>query len=124
MLSTSIPIAFLATENPEKARDFYENTLGLIVTNEDAFALVLNAGGIMLRIQKVSKVNPAPHTTMGWDVKDIEHDVMNLHQQGVKFERYNGMGQSDKNIWTSPSGAKIAWFKDPDGNILSLTQFK
>ena len=123
MLSNSSPMAFAATQNPEPARYFYEKALGLKLVSEDPFAIVFDANGIMFRLQKVRKVVLTGYTTLGWQVKDIRAEIKTLKENGVQFERFDGMGQDELGVWTSPSGAKIAWFKDPDGNILSLTEF-
>jgi catechol 2,3-dioxygenase-like lactoylglutathione lyase family enzyme len=123
MLSQSSPISFAATQNARKSREFYEKTLGLKFISEDGFALVFDANGTMLRIQKVEAVDPRGYTVLGWSVNDIKSEVHNLAGLGVILARYEGMGQDDSGIWTSPSGAKVAWFQDPDGNILSLTEF-
>ncbi len=123
MLSTSDLISFAATSNPTKARQFYEETLGLTFVSGDQFALVFEANGTMLRIQKVDQVNPQGHTVLGWKVADIKKEVDTLSKRGVRFARYEGMNQDENGIWTAPSRAKIAWFTDPDGNILSLTEF-
>ena len=116
-------MAFVATQNAAKARKFYEGKLGLKVTSDDPFAIALDANGTMLRVQKVKKVAPAQYTALGWRVADITATIRQLNKAGVKFERFAGMPQDEDAVWTSPSGAKIAWFKDPDGNILSLTEF-
>lgn len=76
----------------------------------------------MLRIQKVDQVNPHGYTALGWKVSNIQKEVSKLSKRGVKFVRYEGMHQDENGIWTAPSKAKIAWFTDPDGNILSLTE--
>ena len=117
-------ISFVATRNPASARKFYEQTLGLAFVSEDPFAVVFDANGTMLRVQKVPKLSPARHTVLGWEVPDIHAEVEALTKRGVRFERFDGLPQDESGIWTSPSGGKIAWFKDPDGNTLSLTQFK
>ncbi|MGB2868793.1 MAG: VOC family protein [Bacteroidota bacterium] len=124
MLSKSRLISFSATANSQKARDFYEKALGLAFVSEDQFALVLEAKGTTLRIQKVGKVNPHPYTMLGWSVKNIEKEARELSARGVKFSRYEGMNQDELGIWHAPRGAKVAWFSDPDGNILSLTEYK
>jgi catechol 2,3-dioxygenase-like lactoylglutathione lyase family enzyme len=124
MLNSSQPINFVATSNPKKAREFYEKTLGLRFVSGDQFALVFDIGGIMLRIQIVDKINPQEYTSLGWKVTDIKKEVTELIKRGVKFERYEGLNQDQNGVWSSPSGGKIAWFKDPDKNILSLTQFQ
>jgi predicted enzyme related to lactoylglutathione lyase len=116
-------MCFLATNNPGKARDFYEHTLGLKFVSDEQFALVFDANGIMLRIQKAEHFAPPKHTALGWHVENIRTEVGRLVKRGVRFARYEGMDQDEHGIWTAPGGAQIAWFKDPDGNILSLTQF-
>jgi len=123
MLNTSSIISFVATKHPESARDFYENTLGLTLVSEDPFAIVFDAHGTMLRVQKVEQFVPHQHTALGWDVADIRGEVRKLGKRGVRFERFDGLQQDELCIWTSPAGAKVAWCKDPDGNTLSLTQF-
>jgi catechol 2,3-dioxygenase-like lactoylglutathione lyase family enzyme len=123
MLNKSQFINFVATSNATKAQEFYEKVLGLTFVSGDQFALVFEADGIMLRIQKVDKVNPQGYTVLGWKVSDIKQEVVKLTKQGVQFARYEGMNQDKNGIWTAPSKAKIAWFADPDGNILSLTEF-
>jgi len=123
MLNKSEFINFIATCNVAKARRFYVETLGLTFVSEDQFALVVGANGTMLRIQKVDHVIPHAYTALGWKVSDIKKEVDTLSKLGVKFARYEGMHQDENGIWTAPSKAKIAWFTDPDGNILSLTEF-
>jgi catechol 2,3-dioxygenase-like lactoylglutathione lyase family enzyme len=122
MLSTAKLIAFVATADAARAREFYESMLGLRVVEDQPFALVLECGGTILRVQKVEAVRAAPYTSLGWQVADIATKVRELARRGVKFERYGGMEQDDLGIWTSPGGARVAWFRDPDGNVLSLTQ--
>jgi catechol 2,3-dioxygenase-like lactoylglutathione lyase family enzyme len=122
---TSRPIiAFVATTKPARARRFYAATLGLPLVSQDPFALVFDAGGTMLRVAVVRELTPAPYAVLGWIVGDIETAVARLRRRGVRFRRFRGMGQNRKGIWTSPSGARVAWFADPDGNMLSLTQFE
>ena len=116
-------MAFVATSDPGKAKAFYRNLLGLELISEDPFALVFSVGGTMLRVATVEKLNPAPYTVLGWDVPDIVNAVQSLREKGVNFERYPGVPQDALGIWNSPSGARVAWFKDPDGNTLSVTQF-
>lgn len=125
ILGHSRLVAFAATRDPAKARAFYEGILGLkLVEDQQPFALVFNANGTMLRVTVVSEFNPAPFTVLGWGVTSIDETVERLTAKGVEFQRYPGMNDSDPNgIWTAPSGARIAWFKDPDGNVLSVTQF-
>lgn len=118
------PVLFLATANAERARAFYERVLGLAFVADEPPALVFRVGGSMLRIQKVQHVQPVPYTALGWAVSDIRRTVRDLRAAGVAFERYEGMNQDDEGIWHSPSGAFVAWFRDPDGHVLSLTQFR
>src|SRR5438034_4846791 len=122
MLGALPIIAFVATANPARAKKFYRQTLGLRLVGEDGFALVFDAGGTMLRVAVVPQVKPAGYTVLGWIVPDIERAVGALRRRGVRFRRYPGMGQDRQGIWTSPSGARVAWFGDPDGNTLSLTE--
>ncbi len=124
LLGSSKVAAFSATADPERAKAFYRDQLGLTLVSDESFALVFDANGTMLRVQKVKEVGEAKYTTLGWNVADIAAMVDELEKAGVKFERYGFPGQDEKGIWTPPGGAaKIAWFKDPDGNILSLAQF-
>jgi catechol 2,3-dioxygenase-like lactoylglutathione lyase family enzyme len=125
MLGTKDIVAFVPTRSPAKARAFYEGILGLRLVSEDPFALVLDANGVMIRVANVSSVDgfkPAPFTILGWLVDDIGKTVTGLSKKGVRFERFPGMEQDELGVWSSPSGAKVAWFKDPEGNVLSLTE--
>ena len=122
MLGCSKIVAFVATTNSAKARAFYEGILGLPFAYEDAFAVAFDANGVELRIQKVRTLTPQPHTLLGWSVASIEQVVRALIANGVVFERYPFLQHDAYGIWTAPSGAKVAWLKDPDGNLLSLTQ--
>ena len=115
-------MAFVGTAAPDKARAFYRDTLGLRLTGEDGFALVFDAHGTMLRVAIVQKVAAAPYTVLGWQVGDIAATAAALQQAGVKFERYPGLTQDELGVWNAPGGAKVAWFKDPDGNTLSIAQ--
>lgn len=117
-------IGFITIVDVPRARDFYRDTLGLrLVSEEPPFALVFEANGIMLRLGMAKELPPAHGTVLGWQVPEINATVANLVQAGVQFERFQGMPQDELGIWSSPSGAKVAWFKDPDGNILSVTEF-
>jgi catechol 2,3-dioxygenase-like lactoylglutathione lyase family enzyme len=118
------PILFLATANAEQSRAFYERLLGLTFVADEPPALVFRVGGSMLRIQKVDQVHPVPYTAIGWAVADIRRTVHDLSAAGVTFQHYEGMTQDDDGTWHAPSGALVAWFQDPDGHTLSLTQFK
>ncbi len=125
ILGGSDLVAFAPTTNPAKAREFYEGVLGLrLLADEKPFALVFDANGIMLRVTTVHELKPQQFTVLGWRVEDIEGTVDRLTPAGVEFQRYKGVNDADtRGIWNSPSGARIAWFKDPDGNVLSVTQF-
>jgi catechol 2,3-dioxygenase-like lactoylglutathione lyase family enzyme len=123
MLESSKIAAFVATADSAKAKEFYGDTLGLTFVSDDPYALVFDANGTTLRIQKVGEVSPKPYTTLGWHVSDIEKFVRELTEKGVAFEHYEGFGQDENGIMTFPNGAKVAWFKDPDGNLLSLDQY-
>jgi catechol 2,3-dioxygenase-like lactoylglutathione lyase family enzyme len=114
--------AFVATANPRRSRRFYRDTLGLRLVSDDRFAIAFDCRGVQLRIQKVDRVRPQPFTALGWHVPNIRRAVARLGKTGVSFERYSFMEQDDLGVWQAPSGAKVAWFKDPDGNLLSLTQ--
>ena len=123
MLSSSRVVTFVATSSPESSKGFYERTLGLRFVYEDAYAIVFDTNGIMLRVQKVETHTPANFTVLGWDVSDIYAEAKELMSRGVQFEHYEWLEQDEIGIWTAPSGGRIAWFKDTDGNVLSLTQF-
>jgi catechol 2,3-dioxygenase-like lactoylglutathione lyase family enzyme len=123
MLGSSAVVAFVPSRSPRKSRSFYEQTLGLRFISDDQFASVFDANDVMVRVVDVSGVEsfkPFPFTILGWSVDDIDKTVKGLQKNGVTFERYVGMDQDKQGIWTSPSGARIAWFKDPDGNVLSV----
>jgi catechol 2,3-dioxygenase-like lactoylglutathione lyase family enzyme len=121
-LKTAKVIGFVPTKDAVKARSFYEGVLGLRFVSDDEFALVFDANGTMLRIVRVQDFKPFPFTLLGWQVSGIEEVAAELRQKGVKFEKYPGMEQDKLGIWTAPGGAKVAWFKDPDGNVLSVSQ--
>ena len=115
--------AFVPTRDPERAKAFYRDTLALpLVSEELPFALVFDVGGTMLRVTTVQELNPAPFTVLGWRVPDITVAVESLQKAGVQFLRVPGLPQNDLGIWSAPGGAKVAWFKDPDGNTLSVSQ--
>ena len=117
------PILFSATTQPEKARDFYSEVLGFTLTDDSPFSLEFDAVGTMLRVQKVQNFTPHPFTQLGWRVDDIVAERDRLAERGAEFLRFEFLEQDDKDIWSTPDGAKVCWFKDPDGNTLSLTQF-
>lgn len=116
-------IGFVASSDPNRARHFYGEILGLPLLDEQLpFALVFDAHGTMLRVSFVRQVQSAPYTVLGWEVTDIATATRVPSAAGVRFERYPGLDQDEFGVWTAPGGAKVAWFKDPDGNILSLSQ--
>lgn len=122
MLAASPIIAFVATTDPARAKAFYRDVLGLLLISEDDFAVVFDAHGTMLRLTIVGDITPAPYTVLGWRTGEIATTVRGLSAAGVQFEKYPWMEQDDLGIWSAPSGAKVAWFKDPDGNVLSVSQ--
>ncbi|MEX1033001.1 MAG: VOC family protein [Cellvibrionaceae bacterium] len=122
MLAERDAISFLATKSPKRAREFYENTLGLDFLADEPFALVFRLHNGTMRIAKLGDFDPAPYTVLGWESRDSESDVARLKEKGVDFERYPGMEQDALGIWHIPNTVKVAWFKDPDGNTLSLSQ--
>jgi catechol 2,3-dioxygenase-like lactoylglutathione lyase family enzyme len=121
MLKSRPLVAFVATTKPASAKKFYARTLGLRLVGEDPFAIVFDADGTMLRVAIVPELRPAGYTVLGWVVPDIRKAVQSLRRRGVTFNKYDGMQQDELGVWTSPSGARTAWFADPDGNTLSLT---
>jgi catechol 2,3-dioxygenase-like lactoylglutathione lyase family enzyme len=123
MLQAAEVIAFAASADLRQARAFYEQVLGLRVIDQNDFACVFDANGTMLRVTAVAGVARPGYTVLGWRVADIADTVRGLTGRGVAFLRYDGMDQDDNGVWTTPGGDKIAWFADPDGNVLSLTQF-
>lgn len=123
MLGSTRLVAFVPTRDFKKAKSFYEGVLGLTYVSQDSFALVLDSNGTMIRVAKVPEFEPFPFTILGWEVPNIRTAVIELAQKGVEFEQYGFPGQDDRGIWTAPGGARIAWFKDRDGNVLSITQF-
>jgi catechol 2,3-dioxygenase-like lactoylglutathione lyase family enzyme len=122
MLSDAPTTAFLGATDLARAREFFEGLLGLRVVSEDSFALVLRSANGLVRVTQVQQTANAPYTVLGWDVAEIESEVRALSARGLAFTRYPGMGQDELGIWTAPSGSRIAWFRDPDGNVLSVAQ--
>lgn len=122
MLGSTNIVAFVPTRDAQKARAFYEGVLGLRFIKDDGFALVLDANGIMVRVSKAPEFKPLQFTILGWQVSEIENVVRGLQKKGVHFEIFEFFKQDELGIWTAPTGDKVAWFKDPDGNILSVSQ--
>jgi catechol 2,3-dioxygenase-like lactoylglutathione lyase family enzyme len=123
MLANAEPMTFVATSRPAEALAFYRDVLGLRFVADEPYAVVFEVGPLMLRVQKTAGFEPQPHTVLGWKVPNVTETVTRLAERGAKFERFPGVDQDALGVWTSPSGARVAWFKDPDGNVLSLTQF-
>ena len=122
MLGSSDVVAFVATTNADRAREFYGGVLGLRLVADEPFALVFDAHGTTLRVQKVQELAPARYTVLGWLVPDVAAAVAQLAAEGVAFVRYPGLPQDALGVCTFPGGGRVAWFKDPDGNTLSLTE--
>ncbi len=114
-------VTFLTTQNPDAALKFYRDTLGFAFIRDDGFALVFDMNGVMLRIGKAQQFTPAQSTVLGWEVPDVAAAMDALEQKGVVFERYPNLGQDERGVCTFPGGDKVAWFKDPDGNVLSIS---
>ena len=122
MLGDADLVAFVPTRDLTVAKQFYEQVLGLRVVDESEFAVVYEANGIRLRVARVDHVTIAPYTVLGWRVDNIAARLAMLRRAGVTPKRYDGMQQDEDGIWTAPSGTRVAWFSDPDGNTLSLEQ--
>lgn len=116
-------MAFAATNDPAQAKKFYKEQLGLDLVADEQFALVFDANGTMLRIQKARDWTPPQFTVLGWEVTDIRHTISQLMAKGIEFMRVNSIEQDDLGVWSPDTRTKVAWFRDPDGNILSLTEF-
>lgn len=123
MLIYSRPVPFIPTAKIKASKSFYQNKLGLRLISEDPFAVVFKIWETHVRITPVPNFKSGNHTILGWETDDIRHEVSELKSKGVKFVRYPGMEQDKTRIWVSPSGAKVAWFQDPDGNVLSITEY-
>jgi len=122
MLSQSNVMGFVPTRDGATARKFYEDMLGLRFISDDDFAVVMESNETTIRITKMKEFTPAPYTILGWRVENIESEVQSLVERGVSFQRYPYFEQSELGIWSAPGGTKVAWFLDPDGNLLSLSQ--
>ena len=124
MLASSKIVGFVPTKDSVKARGFYEGILQFQFVSDDMFALVMKAGETMLRIGKVQDFTPAPYTVLGWEVSNIEEVAKWLQKRGVTLEKFPFVQDKELGIWTTPDGDKVAWFRDPDGNVLSVSQHK
>jgi catechol 2,3-dioxygenase-like lactoylglutathione lyase family enzyme len=123
MLGSTNIVAFVPTKDREQSRAFYQDILGPRFVKDDGFATVMDANGIMVRIAKVpDDFKPLPFTILGWQVAGIEKVVAELRKKGIQFEIFGFFKQDELGIWTAPSGDKVAWFKDPDGNVLSVSE--
>ena len=114
--------AFVSTTNVDKARTFYEDILGLNLVSRDDFALEFDSNGTLLRVTFVSELIPQSFTVLGWNVPEINAIIKSLNKKGIEFNKYDFLKQDNYGVWISPGGSKVAWFKDPDGNVLSLTE--
>jgi predicted enzyme related to lactoylglutathione lyase len=123
MLATEKLVAFGATTDGKRAAAFYGGVLGLPIRSDDEFAISFDAHGVEVRLQKVERFEPHPFTALGWQVADIGGVVDCLAALHIATERYTWLDQDGAGVWTAPSGARIAWFKDPDGNLLSVAQY-
>ncbi|WP_370945446.1 VOC family protein [Amycolatopsis sp. cg5] len=123
MLNSTRPIGFVPVTDLSKAREFYAGILGFDVEDENPSAVVLRCGTTMIRATKVDDLTPQPFTVLGWQVDDIDDAVDTLKAQGVNFLLFFALDQSAHGVWTAPGGDRIAWFKDPFGNTLSVSQF-
>lgn len=114
--------SFIPTTNPKEAKQFYQDTLGLKLNFETDYSMEFEGKESLLMVTKVESFEPQPFTVLGCNVGDIDTEIQSLNEHGVKFEIFDSFGQDNLGIWTAPSKAKVAWFKDPDGNLLSLTE--
>lgn len=123
MLRDAKLVAFAATTDGARAAEFYGDVLGLPIRSDDAFAIAFDAAGVEIRLQKMERFTPQPFTALGWQVADVTDVVQRLTSHGVVPERYPWLEQDTAGVWHAPSGARVAWFKDPDGNLLSVAQY-
>jgi catechol 2,3-dioxygenase-like lactoylglutathione lyase family enzyme len=122
MVTGGTLVAFIATADAERSHAFYEGVLALTRVDATPFANVYAGGGTPLRVTVVPGVKPRPYTVLGWEVPDISTAIATLTERGVEFKRYTAFAQDEMGVWTTPEGARVAWFQDPDGNLLSLTE--
>jgi catechol 2,3-dioxygenase-like lactoylglutathione lyase family enzyme len=123
VLANSDLIGFVATSDLDRSRAFYADVLGLTLVEQTPYACVFDADGTQLRVTAVAQVAQPGYTVLGWRVADIAATIDHLVARGVQFTRFEGMEQDDRGVWTTPNGDQVTWFTDPDGNVLSLTQF-
>ena len=126
ILAASRPVAFIPTQKPETARSFYEHKLQLAFESEDEFAVVFRIGhapGTMLRLVRTQRFTPAEYTIFGWQVPDLDLALDELIPRGITFLQYEYLKQDRRGVWQAPGGVRVAWFKDPDGNTLSISQY-
>jgi catechol 2,3-dioxygenase-like lactoylglutathione lyase family enzyme len=122
ILEAAKPAIIICTRDRARATAFYRDALGLTVASQDHFAVVFNTGGVALRVSTVADFTPHQHTILGFSVPDVAATVKALREKGVSFNIYQGFRQDELGIWTAPDGTVyVAWFKDPDGNVLSVT---
>ncbi|HRV84919.1 MAG TPA: VOC family protein [Saprospiraceae bacterium] len=124
MLANGILKAFIPTVDPQEAILFYRDLLGFELMSEDDYAMEFNANGTLLRVTIVNEFVPQPFTILGWNIENLVFTVRQFNEKNIYFEIFDFLEQDDLGIWNSPGGAKVAWFKDPDGNILSLTELE
>ena len=122
MLAQETLVAFLGTSKPAEARAFYEGVLGLTLVDDHEFLMVFQSGAARLSLQKLEHVTPPHGTALGWNVKDLRGTMRRLVERGVAFERFEAMDQDELGVWSPAPGTGVAWFRDPDGNLLSLSQ--
>lgn len=125
MLQGARITAMLPTTQPDAARAFFRDVMGLSLVSEDQFAVVFYCHGVTLRVQKVETLTPQPFSVLGFAVEDVRASAAALAGKGVRFERFEGMAQDELGVWTPPGaapGGGVAWFKDPDGNLLSISR--
>lgn len=122
MLKSSSVVGFVGTAKPDEARTFYEQCLGLKLLENSPFAFVFESGGTTIRVQKVESLLAHQHTALGWVVSDITTTVQHLASSGVKFQHFEHLPQDELGVWQTPDGSQVAWFQDPDGNVLSITE--
>ena len=122
MLNASRLVCFVATADADRARAFYRDALGLALIEDGGYALVFDANGTQLRVQRVAAVAPHPYTALGWEVDDVTASVRALAARGVAMARFPGLPLDADGIWDTPDGSRVAWFHDPDGNTLSISQ--